>query len=299
MSIRFNPDLYANIVAGLNNNNVQQSNALLEISTGRRVQAPSDDPSATAAVINIHSQSAQMDQYAQNVNNLQGLLQTADSTMSSVITSLNQAISLGVQSGDSTLSPTNRATLSTQLQNVSKQILTLANTSYQGTYIFSGTNSNQPAYVTDPNPLSANGVTYQGNANANSVEVAPGQNINMNVPGSQLFTNAAGDVFAALKNMAQAAATGNGIPAAVDQLKTAFDTVNAQRTQYGTSLSQLQTASTFLATSKLQLSTQENNAVGIDLAQAASDVQKALTQRSAILAVGGKIQNTSLLDYLQ
>jgi len=297
MSIRFNPDLYANIVAGLNSNNIQQSNAMAELSTGRRVQAPSDDPSATADVINVHWQSAQMDQYAQNVNNLQGLLQTADATMSSVITSLNQAISVGVQAGDSTLSPANRGTLATQLQNISKQILTLSNTSYQGTYIFAGTKSNQPAYVA--NPLSPNGVTYQGNTNSNSVEVAPGQSINMNVPGTQLFTNPAGDVFAALTNMAQAAASGNGIPAAVDQLKTAFDTANAQRTQYGTSLSQLQTAQTFLSTNKLQLSIQENNAVGIDLAQAASDVQKALTQRSAILAAGGKIQNTSLLDYLQ
>ncbi len=297
MTIRFNPDLYSDVVAGLNNNNVQQSTAFQELSTGRRVQQPSDDPSATADVINIHWQSAQTDQYAQNVNNLQGLLQTADSTMSSVISSLNQAISLGVQSGDSTLSPTNRATIATQVQNIGKQILTLANTSFQGTYIFAGTKSGQPAYVA--NPASPNGVTYQGNSNTNQVEVAPGQTVTMNTPGSQLFTNPSGDVFAALTNLATAAATGNGVPAAVDQLKTAFDTVNAQRTQYGTSLNQLQTAQTFLATNKLGLSTQENSAIGIDLAQAASDVQKALTQRSAILAAGGKIQNVSLLDYLK
>jgi flagellin-like hook-associated protein FlgL len=54
-----------------------------------------------------------------------------------------------------------------------------------------------------------------------------------------------------------------------------------------------------LANDKVQLASQENTAVGIDLAHAATDVQRALTARSAILAAGGKIQNISLLDYLK
>jgi hypothetical protein len=54
----------------------------------------------------------------------------------------------------------------------------------------------------------------------------------------------------------------------------------------------------YLANDKIQLASQENTAIGIDLSQASIDVQNALTNRSAILAVGSKIQNTSLLDFL-
>jgi flagellar hook-associated protein 3 FlgL len=297
MSVRFNPDLYANILSGLNNNNRDQAVAQQELATGRRVGQPSDDPSATAVAIGIHWQGAEVDQFTRNISTLQGELQTADSTMSSVITALTQAVTLGVQAGSSSLSATDRTSLSSQIQSVAKQLLTLANTSYQGSYIFAGTNSGQPAYIADP--LSPSGVTYQGNAATNNVEISQGQTITTNVPGSQIFSSGSNDVFAALTSLAQAAQTGNGVPAAVTQLKAAFDHVNAQRTFYGSQLNQLSTTETFLANDKVQLASQESTATGIDLAQAATDVQRALTARSAILAAGGKIQTTSLLDYLK
>src|SRR5262249_39756908 len=115
----------------------------------------------------------------------------------------------------------------------------------------------------------------------------------------QIFSSGSADVFAALTNLAQAAQTGNGVSAAVDQLHTAFDHVNAQRTFYGSQIKQLDSAESYLENDKVQPASQEQTATGIDLAQAATDVQRALTARSAILAAGGKIQNISLLDYLK
>ena len=246
--------------------------------------------------IGIHGQSSQNDQFTQNISNVTGLLQTADSTMSSVITVLNQAISLGVQAGDGTLAPTDRTTLSNQIQAATQQLLSLANTTYQGNYIFAGNNSSRQAYVQDPN--SPSGVTYQGNSGLNKVEISLGTDITTNVPGSQIFTNSSNDVFAALNNLAQAAQSGNGIQAAVTQLSSVFDYVNSQRTFYGSQLTQLTNAGNYLSNNKIQLASQENSTIGIDLAQATVDVQNALTNRSAILAAGAKIQNTSLLDYL-
>jgi flagellar hook-associated protein 3 FlgL len=291
MTIRFNPDLYSGVVSGLNLNDQQQQKALQELGTGRRVNAPSDDPAATAAVINIHYQNAQNDLFTQNITTLQGKLQTADSVLNSVTTALTQAITLGVQAGDGTLSAANRATLATQIQNLTQQVLTSANTSYQGSYIFSGTNSGTPAY--------SGTMTYQGSASTNKVEIESGQSITVGLPGSQIFSNPAGDVFGSLANLSAAVQSGNGISTAVTQLKSALDQVGSQRTFYGSQLQQLDSAQSFLATDKIQLASQENTMVGIDLAQAETDVQKSLTQRSALLAAGGKIQTTSLMDYLK
>lgn len=296
MSIRFNPNLYDEIISGLNQNNRDTQIAQNELATGRRVNAPSDDPSATAVAIGIHGQSAANDQFTQNISTLTGLFQTADSTMSSVITVLTQALSLGTQAGDGTLGPTNRTTISKQIQSLSQQMFSLANTTYQGNYIFAGNNSGQAAYVLDS--ASPTGVTYQGNSAVNQVEISQGKQITTNVPGSQIFTNSANDVFAALNNLAQAAQTGNGIPAAEAQLGSVFNYINSQRSFYGSQLSQLTNVSSYLSNNKVQLASQENTAIGIDLAQATVDVQNALTNRSAILAAGGKIQNVSLLDYL-
>jgi hypothetical protein len=56
------------------------------------------------------------------------------------------------------------------------------------------------------------------------------------------------------------------VPAAVTQLKAAFDHVTAQRIFYGSQLTQLDTTEAYLANDKVQLASQENTAVGIDLA---------------------------------
>lgn len=296
MTIRFNPNPYDAILSGLNVNNRDTSIAQEELATGRRVNQPSDDPGATAVAIGIHAQTSQIDQFTTNISNVSGMLQTADSTMSSVNTALSQAITLGVQAGDTTLSAANRTTLATQIQGLSTQIMSLANTTYQGKYIFAGNNSGQPAYVTDPS--SPSGVTYQGNTGVNQVEISQGQNVAVNVPGSQIFSSSSADVFAALNNLAQAAQSGTGVDTALTQLRTAFDNVTSQRTFYGNQLNQLTSANNTLANAKIQLADQENSAVGIDLAQATVDVQNALTNRQAILAAGGKIQNTSLMDFL-
>src|SRR5689334_21452525 len=219
MSIRFNPDLYANVLAGLNIDNRDQAVAQQELSTGRRVNQPSDDPAATAVDIGIHAQTSQIDQFTQTISNVSGLMQTADSVMSSVNTVLTQALTLGVQAGNSNLSPSERSTLGSQIQSIAGQVLGFANTVYQGNYIFAGTKSGQQAYVAYP--TSATGVTYQGDTGVNKVEISQGQTIAVNQPGSQVFSGGFNDIFAALTNLAQAAQTGNGVSAAIDQLRSA------------------------------------------------------------------------------
>jgi len=150
---------------------------------------------------------------------VQGLLQTGDSALGSVVTSLTQAINLGVQAGNGTLSASDRANVAAQIQNVSAQVLALANSTYQGTYVFAGTNSGTPAYVA--NVLSPTGVTYQGNASTNQVEITPGQTATVNVPGSQIFPVA--PLTCSRANQPDAAAqSGSGVTTAVAQLRTAF-----------------------------------------------------------------------------
>src|SRR5258708_28420783 len=116
MTIRFNPDLYSTVLAGLNINNRDQQQVLLELSSGKRVNVPSDDPAANATAMNIQLQQDQTDQFTQNISSVQGQLPMADSTMRSVITFLTHPRTLGTQSGNSTLSPSNLSDISSQLQ---------------------------------------------------------------------------------------------------------------------------------------------------------------------------------------
>lgn len=293
--MRVNPDQTPDLLLALSQTQQQQNTALLELSTGRRVNAPSDDPAAAAQVVLNHDQSSQVDSYQQSLTSIQGLLQTADSTLSSVVTSLQRAISLGVQGADGTLSTADRAAIAQELQGVQSQLLSLANASYQGKYIFSGTLETQ-AFVVDPSTTS--GVRYAGNTGVNKVAIGQAYPLQVNLPGSQLFSAPSADMFQAMADLTNALTANSGTDAAVSELRKAFDYVTTQRTFYGNALNQAETQTNFLNDEKVQLSSQENALAGADTAKVASDLVNTANARNAALTAIGRRSATSLFDYL-
>ena len=297
MGIRINPDLYSSMLAGLALDQQQEDTAITELSSGRKVNQPSDNPAAVAGFIVNNSQASEVNSYLSNISSLQGTMQVADSTLDSVITALSQAISLGVEGADSTMNQTDRNAIAQQVNGIQQQILGYANESYQGNYLFAGTAVNVQPFVADSS--SPSGVKYVGNSRVNNVEIGDGQAVPANLPGSQLFSAPGSDVFQALTDLSSALSSGSNIPAAVTEVQNAFDSINTQRTFYGATLSRLNSASSFLNEESLQLSQEENNLVGADMASAASQLTRAETDLNATLAAGGKISQVSLLNYLQ
>ena len=296
MGIRINPDLTGDMLAGLGLDRQQEDQAITELSTGRKVNQPSDDPAAVAGLIVNNAQASAISTYLSNISSLQARLQMADSTLNSVVTNLSQAISLGIEGANGTVNETDRNAIAEEVNGIQQQILGYANQSFQGNYLFAGTAVNVKPFVTDP--TSPSGVNYVGNTGVNNIEIGDGQSVPANLAGSQLFTAPGSDVFQALADLSSALQSGSNIPAAVTEVENAFDHVNAQRAFYGVTLSRLNTASSFLNEETLQLSQENNNLVGADMAAAASQVTQAETALDATLSAGGKISHYSLLDFL-
>jgi flagellar hook-associated protein 3 FlgL len=295
--MRINPDLTGDMLAGLALDRQQEDQAIQELSTGRKVTQPSDDPAAVAGLIVNNAETSAVSTYLSNISSLQGTMQVADSTLNSVVTALSQAISLGVEGANSTMSQTNRNAIAQEVNSIQQQILDYANQSFQGNYLFAGTAVNVKPFVADSS--SPSGVSYVGNTDVNNIEIGDGQAVPANLPGSQLFATPGADVFQALTDLSSALQSGSNIPAAETEVQTAFDNVNSQRAFYGATLSRLNTATSFLNEESLQLSQEDNNLVGADMATAASQVTQAETALDATLAAGGKISEYSLLDFLK
>jgi flagellar hook-associated protein 3 FlgL len=297
--MRVNPDMSGDVLAAIWQTQNQENTALQQMSSGKRVNVPSDDPLAAAQMIGNQDQSNRADQYLQNVDTLTNQLQTADTALGSAVTAVTQAITLGVQGATGTLSAANRQQIVQNLQGIQSQLVQLANTSVGGSYLFGGTASTTPPYTLDAtNP---SGVTYSGNSGTNTVQVADGLKLQTNMPGNQLFQNSAGDVFGSLQQLITALQTGTDADAqtATNQLRTAFDSLTGQRIFYGNAVNQLNSTQTFLQQEQVTLKSQANNLVGADLTKAATDLTRAQTAHDAALAAAAKILPTSLLDYLK
>jgi DNA-binding response OmpR family regulator len=238
--------------------------------------------------------------YLRSVSSITSELQTADSSLNSVVTALQQAISLGTEGANDTLSQQNRSTIAQQVQGISQQVLNVANLSYNGVYVFAGTASSQPPYVADPS--APGGVSYQGNNNVNSVEVAPGESIAANQPGSQLFSATNASVFVALDNLSTAlqspTTTSTDIGNAVTGLRTAYNQLTSARTFYGSTVDQLQSTQDYLNNAGVQFAQQQNSVVGIDLNVAVTNLTNAEMARNATVQAAATLNGPNLMTYL-
>ena len=255
--MRVNPNFAPDILNNVWQSQAQEQTDLQELSTGRRVNLPSDDPDAFAADIQNQAEQSQNDQYLQNTSSLDGLFQTADSTLSSVVSSLNQAISLGTEGSNGTMTPAQQQALAQQVQAIQNQMVQYANTSYQGNYIFAGTATTTQPFVLDPSQSA--GVSYNGNSGTNEVQIADGRSIQTNVPGSQIFLGSGGNVMASLQQLVTALNSGDttAIGSATTAVSTSLNYVSQQRVFYGSAVDELNSNQSFLQQEQVNLKTQD------------------------------------------
>jgi flagellar hook-associated protein 3 FlgL len=121
--------------------------ALQQVTTGLRVNQPSDDPAASANMTISLASSATVDQYTANINTITAQMQTADSSFSSIVTSLNSAVTLGTSGTSPTASTGNKQAIATELEGILTSVVAQGNASYQGVYLFGGSASSTPPLV--------------------------------------------------------------------------------------------------------------------------------------------------------
>lgn len=294
--MRVNPNQTPDLLASLADIKSQESTILSQMASGHRISRPSDDPAGAGVLVDVLSQGEQIDIYTKNGSTLQSNLQLADSTLSSVVTALQRATTLGINAANAPLSATDRAAIAQELQGIRDQVLSLANTSSQGSYLFAGTNSTTAPFVADA--ASPSGVTYTGNLQTNAVTISDGYSIQTNVPGSTLFLNADGNIFQSLQNLITAVQSNSGIEGASNAVSQARLTLSAQRVFYGNAMNQLAANANVLRNESTQLSNRENSLAAADLAKIATQLVTLQTSENAVLAAASKTMGSSLFDFL-
>jgi flagellar hook-associated protein 3 len=195
---------------------------LKQISTGLRVNSPSDDPAAAASYTASLAASANVDQYTKNVTALSSQLQTADSALSSIVTSLTSAISLGTEGSTGTSSSSDRRAIATEVAGVLSNVVAQANTTYQGAYVFGGSETATAPVVqsatafasstTVQPPLSATSPLTAGSVTT-ITDVSTGKTFTYTVSSGDNISNLSAAVASAAANGTLAAGTTVGLNA--------------------------------------------------------------------------------------
>jgi flagellar hook-associated protein 3 FlgL len=296
MAIRLNPDIVPNLLLAIQQSTQSLDTAEQQLASGLRVNQLSDDPGAAASLVHDHDQAGQDDQFLQNLSTLQGRFQQADSAMTSVVSVLTSALSLGTEGANGTLNTSDRQAIASQVQGLLTQMVSLGNSSYQGTYLFAGTAVDKEPFVLNS---ANNTVSYAGNSDVTTMQLSNSAVTKGNVPGSQIFQNASGNVFQALTDLTNALQSGNNIGTAVTEVQNALSSVSTQRVFYGNALNQINLSENFLNQDKINLSSQENTLVGADPVEAATNLAQAQVANQASIQATSEILNRpTILDYV-
>jgi flagellar hook-associated protein 3 FlgL len=158
--------------------------AALEVSSGTRVVNPSDDSLAAAQAVTVRQSIAANEQYADSRAAITTSLSQEESTLDSINDAITSAMSLVVQAGNGTLSDADRESLATSLQGIYDTLVTLANsTDSNGNYLFSGYQSQTPAFAENANGEMA----YQGDDNVVTQQVSATQSMASGDNGATIF----------------------------------------------------------------------------------------------------------------
>jgi flagellar hook-associated protein 3 FlgL len=298
--MRVNPQYITSLVSSLDATSSSEAQLTEELASGSRVNSLSDDPVAAGENVLLSAQIAKDDSFSQSASSTQSRLQVCDSALGTVVSQLTSAISLATEANNGTLNASDVQSISDQLAGIRDEVLSMANTTYLGQYVFSGSQGGISPYTLNTTTSPAT-VTYSGDSLVEYLETPSGQGIQLNVPGSQIFSAAGTDVLGTLNQLIADFASGTPSASAVadtESLSAALGYVSQQRVVIDNSISRLTAVEDYTQSEGTQLQSVQTNLLQADVGQIATQLSTAETQQAALSQVIATLGKQSLFNDL-
>ncbi|WP_278957699.1 flagellar hook-associated protein FlgL [Aquipseudomonas alcaligenes] len=192
---------FNNAVSGIQRNYSNVTRTQEQISSGKRILTPADDPVAAARLLQLEQEKGQYDQYQANLTAAKNSLTQEEAILTSVGNVLQRIRELAVQAGNGAQDRTDKAALAKELAEREEELLNLMNSrNARGEYLFAGNLGKTEPFVRNPN----NTYSYVGDEGQREIQIASSTFIAINDNGKKVF----GDVFNANRVTTNKAATG-------------------------------------------------------------------------------------------
>ncbi len=154
-----------------------------EVSTGLAFNLPGQNPTATAAILPLQQNISQQTTYQNSLTTDLGFLNDTDTSLQTVATSLNQATSLLLAGIGATATPAQNQAAATQVGSIISGLVNIANSTFQGQYLFGGSEAKQPPFQV----TSSGAILYTGNQASINSQVGSGLVLPNNISGVTAF----------------------------------------------------------------------------------------------------------------
>jgi flagellar hook-associated protein 3 FlgL len=294
-------------LANLSNLEQRIINANRQVSSGKRVQTVTDDPSSVTAILELNNQITTNNQLGQNLSKVQTEVNAAESSINSATTLMDRAVQLAAQGATATTTPATRQQLANQVLDLLHEMQGLANTQVEGRYVFSGDSDQTPPYGTvDLTTNTTNGVgAYQGSASTRQIQGPNGSILAIALTAQQIFDGGPSgtpstSALQSLTELYNALITDDASASAqaASDISSASVYLNGQQALYGDIQNRVQTSLDYQSVLKTNLEAQRSAVQDADQAKAITTLQTYNTAQQAAMAAYSALPKKSLFDFL-
>ena len=287
-----------NFVSDLDGNYRALSQSQRQVATGKRVLTPSDDPVGISLALGLRRDQGATEAWGRNIDDSLTWLNTTDRALEQGLDVVQRAHELAVQGGNGTLSTDARALIANEVETLKSQFVEIGNSSIGGRFIFGGTATDTP-----PFDSATETAVVPINTNLMNREVAQGSVISVNITADRLQDppGATGDIFTVLDNLATAMRNNdtNALGTALTALDVHQDNISALRGEGAAKINRLELTQSRFQAQKIATSEQLSSIEDVDMAQAITDLSMRESVYRSALAVGAKVIQPSLVDFLR
>ncbi|ABK52604.1 flagellar hook-associated protein 3 [Acidothermus cellulolyticus 11B] len=298
MSLRVTQNAVTSLMlAGLQSSSSRLSTLEQQLSSGRRISKPSDDPVGTGQAMLFNEQIARTKQYQRNANDGLAWLGIADNALQTGVNILQRLQVLTTQAANTgTADATARASILEEVKSLKEQMLAVANTTYQNRPIFGGTTSSPVAYAVNGSGT----VVYQGDTGSVLRTVGDNVQVKVNIDAAQAFGPPGNDVFTMFDTIASDLQNNPGnLSNDLSLIAGALDRMTSAQATEGAAYNRI-TAMNNAAGQKLNTLTGNLSDVqDVDTAQAVTELTMQQVSYQASLAAMARVLQMSLTDFLR
>jgi len=285
----------------------------LQAATGKRINRPSDDPTAISPILSARTQIQTSDRYIETIESGLDKTDGADGYMDSIENTLVRIKEISIASVNGSLSQTDMESYANEVHHLRESLLSDANAQIDGKHLFSGF-MEQTIPFAPSNPAlpisSTNPVVYAGDFGSLEFEIAPNELLEVNVTGNSLMlgdldndgaTDAgAVDIFVLVTSLEEELQANNpaGVAALIDPIEDAANQVRSQRSLKGNVGRRLEVARDHMEQIKIDMETFRSRFEDADILETITEMQQQEQSFEAALSVTGRVSELSILNYI-
>ena len=296
---------YSNASSRMAKMNDRASELMTQITTGKKLIRPSDDPAGAQQIAELDRKDADAVVYGANMTLAGSLLDQADSVLGQIATQINRATELTTQAATGTQTDATRKIIGTELKSIVESLVSLANSkNVRGQPLFG--NAAGGAAVTQTTDASGN-VSFAFAAAkpaVSEVPIADGQSVQATESAERIFSIGGGDnTLAMLTRLAAALDAGGNVStvtsASLDALGSATDQIADVQSSVGARGARVELQQQLTTTANTDRAELRGNLEQVDITEAVVQLQQMMTALSATQASFSKLSSLSLFDYIK